>query len=48
MRFTNWVQQQYATSVAPLTYTLTIANISSTAVEDWLAVDWIALHVLTE
>jgi len=44
-RFTNWVQQDYPVSLSSSDYTLTIANRSSTSGGDWLAVDWIELHL---
>ncbi len=44
-RFTNWLQVDYGTSMEP-SNTITIANTSTTSPGDWLALDWIELHLL--
>jgi hypothetical protein len=42
--FTNWVQINYPLALAS-TMTLTVANTSLAGSGDWLAVDWIELHL---
>ena len=44
-RFTNWASQQYEAAGIPAVHTITIANTSGTSDIDWLAVDWIELHL---
>jgi hypothetical protein len=44
--FTNWVRQEYGASLTPSTYTISVANTSATGGGDWIAVDWIELHLL--
>jgi hypothetical protein len=44
--FTNWVRQGYLTSVGSASYTITLANRSTTGKTDWEGVDWIELHLL--
>jgi subtilase family serine protease len=46
-RFTNWVQKDYESTVTPSSYTFTLFNTSTTGSGDWLAVDSIELHLLT-
>jgi hypothetical protein len=48
--FINWVQVSEPANLASgSTYTLTISNTSMTANSgDWIAIDWIELHVVTQ
>ena len=45
-RFTNWVQQDYDVAVSGSSYSVTLFNTSATGSGDWIAVDWIELHLL--
>jgi hypothetical protein len=44
-RFTNWVQEDFGTALASSTFTLTLQNQSAAGAIDWLALDWIELHL---
>jgi len=44
-RFTNWIQEDFGTSVIPPDFTISLQNQSSATGGDWIAVDWVELHL---
>jgi len=47
-RFTNWVQLTYPAAPVPsATYVVTMKDTSLLQATEWIAVDWIELHVTT-
>ena len=45
--FTNWVRRDYVSlKCPPGKHTITISNVSTTTSSDWLAIDWIELHLV--
>jgi len=44
-RFNDWVSQNYTVTTISQPYTLTLQNTSNAGGGDWIAVDWIELHL---